>query len=127
MAGVSVERNPTRLCKEIRTMSLRCAALTFRSRSLGPVVVLIGALLLARSAFGAAATDLVVRATAASFTVGVTGAYNVTVSHLGPASTDDVITITDPLPDGLTFAAARARWKCSAAGKAVTCTNPGPI
>jgi uncharacterized repeat protein (TIGR01451 family) len=63
-----------------------------------------------------------------SFTVGTNGVYTLTVTNLGNAATTDTITVTDTLPNGLSFVSGTgAGWSCSANGQVVTCTNPGPI
>ena len=54
------------------------------------VAIAVG-LLFAHRAQAAAATDLLIRATAASFKVGANGMYNVTVSNVGGAAHQLVI------------------------------------
>jgi uncharacterized repeat protein (TIGR01451 family) len=66
-----------------------------------------------------------------NFTVGGTGAYNITVNNTGTAATSGVITVTDTLPTGLnvpngavTLSGANAAdWTCSAANNIITCTS----
>ncbi len=63
-----------------------------------------------------------------TFVAGQNGAYTLTISNVGTASTTGTITVTDPLPVGLTFVTGTgAGWSCGAAGQNVTCTNAGPI
>jgi hypothetical protein len=55
---------------------------------------------------------------------------NLTLSivNVGSAPTTAPMTITDTLPDGLTFDSfSGAGWSCSAAGQIVSCVNPGPL
>jgi uncharacterized repeat protein (TIGR01451 family) len=79
--------------------------------------------------------DLSVTAThTGTFVAGGTGQYTITVSNSNAAGIereDNVVTVRDTLPAGLTFASASGTgWSCSAAGQIVTCThaptlNPG--
>jgi uncharacterized repeat protein (TIGR01451 family) len=79
--------------------------------------------------------DLSVTAThTGTFVAGGTGQYTITVSNSNTAGIereDNVVTVRDTLPAGLTFASASGTgWSCSAAGQIVTCThaptlNPG--
>jgi len=79
-------------------------------------------------ALAASSADLLIRATVASFRVGRIGRYTVTVSNKGPSVTDDIITVTDTLPAGLTFVSSfGASWTCSAVGRTVTCTDTDPL
>src|SRR5712692_4151731 len=58
------------------------------------------------------------------FTVGTNGAYTVTVKNVGTIATSGAITVTDPLPTGLTFITGTGmNWTCSASGQNVICTN----
>lgn len=94
----------------------------------GVVSALVIALLFGHDARAAMSTDLVIRVTATSFRVGVTGVYTITVSNTGTASTDDTIAVTNTLPAGLGFLSSRGgSWTCSAAGQSVACTNSGPL
>jgi uncharacterized repeat protein (TIGR01451 family) len=91
-------------------------------------VVALTALLAARSAGAAAATDLAIRVTATSFQVGRDGVYNITVTNNGPAATDADVDVTGTLPDGLSFVSARGTgWSCSASGRSFDCQNPTPL
>jgi uncharacterized repeat protein (TIGR01451 family) len=73
--------------------------------------------------------DLRVSKTAATpFVVGSNASYTLSVSN-GSASgnerEDNVITVTDVLPAGLTFVSASGTgWTCAASGQTVTCTRP---
>jgi trimeric autotransporter adhesin len=79
--------------------------------------------------------DLSVTAThTGTFVSGGTGQYTITVSNsnaTGIEREDNIVTVQDTLPAGLTFASASGTgWSCSAAGQIVTCThaptlNPG--
>jgi large repetitive protein len=61
-----------------------------------------------------------------NFTVGRQGTYLLTVANPGPTATPGPVTITDPLPDGLTYVSATGPgWNCSASGQKVTCVRPG--
>jgi uncharacterized repeat protein (TIGR01451 family) len=56
------------------------------------------------------------------------GSYNLSVTNIGTASTTGAITVTDTLPNGLTYASfLGAGWTCVPSGQVVTCTNAGPI
>jgi len=76
-----------------------------------------------------AATDLLLTKTiSGTFRVGSNGGYLLSVSNLGPADTNVAATITDPLPNGLSFVSATgAGWACAAASGVVTCTHADPI
>ncbi len=65
---------------------------------------------------------------AGSFTVGINGVYTLTVTNVGSGPTTGAITVTDTLPNGLTFVSGTGTgWVCSASGQVVTCTNPVPF
>jgi uncharacterized repeat protein (TIGR01451 family) len=54
--------------------------------------------------------------------------YQVAVTNRGPSEAAGPVTVTDPLPSGLTYVAAHGLgWSCSAAGQTVTCTHADPI
>ena len=54
--------------------------------------------------------------------------YTLTVGSVGSADLTGVITVTDTLPNGLTFkSAAGAGWTCNNNGQLVTCTRNGPL
>jgi len=60
----------------------------------------------------------------APFVVGQQAAYSIGVSNLGPSDAAATLTITDPLPAGLTFVSGGGDgWTCSASGQNVTCTR----
>ena len=51
--------------------------------------------------------------------------YTLTVTNAGPSAAS-LVTVTDTLPDGVTFGGASGvGWDCLAAGQAVTCTRSG--
>lgn len=56
-----------------------------------------------------------------AFTVGQPGSYTITVTNNGPSSAGQV-TVTDPLPTGITYLAANSGWMCTGA-TSVTCTS----
>lgn len=94
-------------------------------RLFGSLAVLFAfALLLPGQAWAQAALSIT-KADNGPFTVGTNGTYTIMVSNSG-TSTTDVVTVTDTLPNGLTFiVGAGTNWTCSASGQLVTCTNPG--
>ncbi|MCB1623835.1 MAG: DUF11 domain-containing protein [Pseudomonadales bacterium] len=63
------------------------------------------------------------------FSVGTLGTYTITVSNAaGAEKEDNLITVTDVLPSGLTFVSASGTgWSCSASGQTVSCTQPPPL
>lgn len=63
-----------------------------------------------------------------TFRVGATGTYTLTVRNRGNLAATGTTTVTDELPDGLTFASASGEgWACSGVGQVVTCTRAGAI
>ena len=60
-----------------------------------------------------------------SFTQGQTGAtYTIAVTNSGTGSTSGLVTVSDPVPAGLTpTAAAGTGWTCSGSGQNVSCTR----
>ncbi len=59
---------------------------------------------------------------------GQQAAYQLAVTNRGPSEAAGPVTVTDPLPSGLTYVAAHGTgWTCSAAGPLVTCTHADPI
>ena len=64
-----------------------------------------------------------------NFQQGQNGAsYSLRVSNSGTATTSGLITVTDNLPTGLSFASAGGSgWSCAAAGQVVTCTSSAAI
>src|SRR5439155_646699 len=63
-----------------------------------------------------------------NFVDGSDGTYTLVVTNVGTGPTTDVITVTDSLPAGLSFASgAGAGWSFAAAGGTVTATHNGPI
>jgi large repetitive protein len=66
--------------------------------------------------------------TAAPFVAGQSGTYVLTVSNVGGATTNGVITVTDFLPTGLGFISGTGiDWTCAASGQIVTCTTAAPL
>ena len=57
------------------------------------------------------------------FTVGVNGVYTLTVRNVGSATLAGEITVSDPVPAGLTAVSATGTgWVCGIVGQDVTCT-----
>jgi uncharacterized repeat protein (TIGR01451 family) len=85
----------------------------------------------AHAAGAAAPADLRIRTTMKSFHAGSVGTYNIIVSNRGPNATDDVVTVTDLLPTGVSFVSGIGGrgpgWACGSAGALVTCTSLGPL
>ena len=74
------------------------------------------------------APDVAVSTSHGTFTEGGNGSYEVTVTNVGGYPTSGPITVTDVLPDGLTYTGATGSgWTCSASGQTVTCTHAGPL
>ncbi len=72
------------------------------------------------------AVDLsVTKSHTGTFVSGAQGVYTITVSNAaGMEREDNIVTVTDTLPAGLTFASGTGTgWTCSAVGQAVTCTH----
>lgn len=76
------------------------------------------------------ATDLRLTKTHAdNFAPGTTGTFELTTSNLGPLDHSGSISISDPLPTGMTFnsfTSSDANWSCSGT-TTVTCTHPGTL
>lgn len=54
--------------------------------------------------------------------------YTISVRNDGPGTVTGPITMTDVLPQGLTYVSATGDgWTCSASGQTVTCTRPGGL
>jgi len=66
-----------------------------------------------------------------NFAVGANGVYTLTVSNsnaAGTAQTTGTVTVTDTLPNGLTFVSGTGTgWTCNATGQVVTCTSTTAI
>lgn len=57
------------------------------------------------------------------FVIGLESTWNVTVSNQGAAAAASPVTVTDELPNGISYVDASGDdWVCSAAGRLVTCT-----
>lgn len=63
---------------------------------------------------------------AGSFAVGANGVYTLRVSNaVGQQREDNVVTVTDTLPAGLSFVSGTGTgWTCAAVGQDVSCTHP---
>lgn len=76
------------------------------------------------------ATDLSLTKTHSNnFAQGGTGSFVFTASNLGPLAHTGVITISDPLPSGMTltgFSSTDGDWNCTGT-TTVTCTHPGTL
>ena len=63
-----------------------------------------------------------------NFAVGMPGVYKVTVTNTSLSRAVGPTTITDSLPQGLTFVSGVGNgWQCSAAGQQVTCNRSAPL
>jgi len=63
-----------------------------------------------------------------NFAPGLQSYFTLAVSNVGTEATTSTITVTDTLNSEFAFVSASASgWTCTAAGQAVTCTNPGPV
>jgi len=100
---------------------------TTRHTYLAVIAIAVAVLLSTSNAFAAASANLGIRVTAKTFYVGSPGTYHLTITNRGPSTTDDVVTVSDTLPTGLSFASSSGAWACSATGAAVTCTNTSPL
>lgn len=70
----------------------------------------------------------VVKTAVGAFAAGSNGTFSLVVSNLSAGPTTGAITVTDPLPAGLTFVSGTGSgWSCGVSGQNVTCTNPGPM
>ncbi|MEY2453660.1 MAG: large repetitive protein, partial [Acidimicrobiaceae bacterium] len=59
---------------------------------------------------------------------GSTATWTIVVSNNGQSDALGPITVTDVLPDGLTFVSGTGDgWTCSAVGQVVTCVHDGPL
>lgn len=63
-----------------------------------------------------------------TFTAGAEGVFDLAVVNVGPRATTATTTVTDTLPEGLTYNdATGSGWDCSASGQDVTCLHADPI
>ncbi|MCX8070846.1 MAG: isopeptide-forming domain-containing fimbrial protein [Candidatus Binatia bacterium] len=63
-----------------------------------------------------------------TFRVGETATYTLVVRNVGMLPTSGTVTVTDSLPNGLTYVSATgAGWSCNASGPLVTCTHAGVL
>ncbi|MFN8666215.1 MAG: hypothetical protein U0164_03335 [Gemmatimonadaceae bacterium] len=78
---------------------------------------------------GTPAPDLAIaKSVSGTIVAGSNATFLITVTNQGQGSTTAPITVTDNLPQGLTYVSASGTgWSCQAAGQVVTCTNPGPF
>ena len=79
---------------------------------------------------GVLSPDITITSThSGNFTPGGSGQYVFTVANKPQAGpTTGPVTVTFPVPDGLTPGnAGGSGWNCSTAGQVVTCSNPGVI
>lgn len=63
------------------------------------------------------------------FRAGTRDSYRLDVRNLGPSDAAGPLTVTDTLPDGVTYDSVTSTdaWSCSAAGQDVTCTLAGGL
>lgn len=60
--------------------------------------------------------------------MGSTGLYTMIVANVGDAPTTGTITVSDNLPNGLTYASVSGGgWSCGAVGQSVTCTRAASL
>ena len=63
-----------------------------------------------------------------NFNVGQDGTYTIAVNNNGPIAEPGPITVTDTLPNGLSYISATGSgWVCSASGQNVSCTRNGSL
>ena len=74
------------------------------------------------------APDVTVTTSHGTFTEGSPGSYDIDVRNEGGFPTSGPITVTDTLPDGITYTGASGPgWVCSAVGQVVTCVHDAPL
>ncbi|MEY2477878.1 MAG: hypothetical protein QOG87_3193 [Actinomycetota bacterium] len=74
------------------------------------------------------APDVTVTTSHGTFTEGGPGSYDIDVTNAGGFPTSGPITVTDTLPDGVTYTGASGPgWVCSAVGQVVTCVHAAPL
>jgi len=72
--------------------------------------------------------DLEIVKTSGTLISGTTGTFSLAVRNTGIGPTPNVITVSDTLPTGLTFASASGGlFTCSAVGQVVTCIRTAPL
>ena len=83
------------------------------------------------SATNTAVVDLdLTKSHSGDFSLNGLNTFALDVANNGPSTEAASITVTDPLPTGLTyvsFSSTDLNWACNAIGQDVTCTHPGPI
>ncbi|MBI3939211.1 MAG: DUF11 domain-containing protein, partial [Acidobacteria bacterium] len=63
-----------------------------------------------------------------NFAVGTNGTYTITVRNVGSGASSGTITVTDSLPNGLSYVLAQgSNFFCSSSGQTVTCTTAGSL
>ncbi|HYD48155.1 MAG TPA: DUF11 domain-containing protein [Terriglobales bacterium] len=118
---------PTRTSTPTATPSL---AATNTPGEAGPTVTATPtATATATTAPTAVATDLSITKTVlGAFRVGSNGNYSLTVFNNGPSATNVPFTVSDPLPNGLTFRTVTGTgWSCAAINQNVTCIFNGTL
>jgi uncharacterized repeat protein (TIGR01451 family) len=92
-------------------------------------VTVLAIVISVRSASAAALTDVTITASAPSFRAGASAVYLVTVANIGRASTNDTITVSARVPEGLLVGSSAAgNWNCTVSSELLlACTNPGPL
>ena len=75
------------------------------------------------------APDLAVRMSHdGNFAAGMPGVYKLTATNVSLSRAVGPITITDTLPQGLTFVSGGGNgWQCAAVGQSVTCSHSAPL
>jgi uncharacterized repeat protein (TIGR01451 family) len=75
------------------------------------------------------AADLsITKVAATTFAVDTNASYTLTVRNNGPQSASGTITVTDTLPNGLSYVSATGTgWTCANSSGVVTCTMAGPL
>jgi uncharacterized repeat protein (TIGR01451 family) len=70
----------------------------------------------------------IVKSHTGNFAVGVNGTYLIAVSNVGSSTASGTVTVTDPLPTGLSYISGSGiNWACSASGQMVTCGNSNSL
>ncbi len=97
---------------------------TTRFAAGGDLVLLLAQIV---SATSEPTVDLsITKSHAGNFSSGANGVYTLRVANAaGQQREDNVVTVTDTLPAGLSFVSGTGTgWSCTAAGQDVTCTHP---
>jgi len=74
------------------------------------------------------AVDLSIQKThSGNFIVGLSGTYSIVVANVGTETVSGQVTVTDPLPNGLTPVQASGQgWNCNFSGQLLTCIYANP-